>query len=72
MVGSNTRPSIELKRFAKIHLNPGETKIIQFELHTDDLKYYNEQLEHLLELGMFKVFVGRNAVETLEAGFELK
>jgi beta-glucosidase len=72
LVGSNTRPAKELKRFAKIYLNPGESQTLQFELHTDELKYYNEQLEHLLEPGKFKVYVGKNSNDVLEAGFELK
>jgi beta-glucosidase len=72
LVGSNTRPLKELKRFAKVFLNPGESKTIQFEIDTDELSFYNDKLERLLEPGKFKVYVGRNAADCLEQGFELK
>jgi beta-glucosidase len=39
---SVVRPLKELKKFAKVALNPGEEKLITFTLTPDDLKFYDE------------------------------
>ena len=41
LVGSLARPVRELKGFRRIHLQPGETSIVEFALPIDDLAYYN-------------------------------
>jgi beta-glucosidase len=72
LVGSVTRPVKELKGFQKIFLRPGESRPVRFELSSDDLRFYTQNMEFKVEPGEFKVFVGGNSVEVLEAGFELK
>lgn len=72
LVGSVTRPVKELKGFQKIFLRPGESRPVRFELSSDDLRFYTQNMEFKAEPGEFKVFVGGNSVEVLEAGFELK
>ncbi|MGJ1205988.1 beta-glucosidase BglX [Sphingobacterium lactis] len=71
MVGSQTRPIKELKNFQKVFLKKGETKTVTFEVSNEDLKFYNQKLEHISEPGMFKVFVGGNSRDLKEADFEL-
>lgn len=61
LVGSVTRPVKELKGFQKIALNAGETKTVAFEVTTNDLKFYNYDLEHVWEPGEFEIMVGTNS-----------
>ncbi len=56
---SVARPAKELKHFTKIHLNPGETKTVRFDITDNDLKYYNEDTHTwTLEPGTFKAYIG--------------
>jgi beta-glucosidase len=71
LVASVTRPVKELKAFQKINLKPGETKVVSFSLTANDLSFYREDLSFGPEPGEFKVFVGGNSVDVLEADFKL-
>lgn len=61
MVGSVTRPVKELKGFKKVMIKAGETETIEFEIKTDDLKFYNYNLDFTWEPGEFEVMVGGNS-----------
>jgi len=63
MVGSITRPVKELKGFQKVFLKAGETKTVNFEITTDDLKFYNFELVYDWEPGEFVIMAGGNSVE---------
>lgn len=71
LVGSVTRPVKELKAFEKIALAPGESQQVNFTLSKDDLAFYTRNMEFKAEPGDFKVFVGTNSEECLEADFKL-
>lgn len=71
LVGSVTRPVKELKGFKKIMLAPGESKQVNFSLNKEDLAFYTRDMDFKAEPGDFKVFVGTNSQEVLEADFEL-
>ena len=71
-VGSVTRPVKELNAFKKIKLKPGESKKVEFTLSVDDLAFYTRDMSYKAEPGAFKVFVGPNSAEGLEAEFELQ
>ena len=58
MVASITRPVKELKGFERIHLKKGESKVVKFEITDDLLKFYNSQLEYVLEPGEFEIMIG--------------
>lgn len=72
LVGSVTRPVKELKGFAKVILKAGEVQTISFTVTKEDLSFYNRAGVWGTEPGKFKVFVGTNSQNTIEAGFELK
>jgi len=72
MVGSVTRPVLELKGFSKILLEPGQEQKVEFKITSDDLAFYGADMEYKPETGEFKVFVGTNSVDLLEADFTLK
>jgi len=72
LVGSLTRPVRELKGFERITLKPGEERRVRFRLHTDDLAFFNRDKELVTEPGHFKVWIGPNAEEGVEGGFEVR
>ena len=71
LVGSITRPLKELKGFKKVMIRKGESADIQFELSSNDLRFYNNDLKKIFEPGAFKVFVGGNSRDLKEADFEV-
>ncbi|MFA6275723.1 MAG: beta-glucosidase BglX [Pedobacter sp.] len=71
LVGTSTRPVKELKGFQKIKLQPGESKMVTFNLTEEDLKFYTSDLKFVAEPGDFKVFVGPNVKDVKEADFKL-
>ncbi|MFA7288842.1 MAG: beta-glucosidase BglX [Melioribacteraceae bacterium] len=71
LVGSVTRPVKELKDFAKIKLNPGESKTIEFSITPEKLKFFNLDMNFVVEPGDFKIFVGGNSVDVIEKSFKV-
>ncbi|PJA95769.1 MAG: beta-glucosidase BglX [Ignavibacteriales bacterium CG_4_9_14_3_um_filter_34_10] len=71
LVGSVTRPVKELKDFKKISLKPGETKHVEFTITPDKLKFYDINMDYVLESGDFQVFVGTNSVDVKETSFQI-
>jgi beta-glucosidase len=62
-------PVKELKGFKRITLRPGEKKRVDFTLTAQDLSYYNAAMQRVEDPGGFRIFVGGNSVDVLEAGF---
>jgi len=52
------RPVKELKGFKKVILEPGEEKVVSFELSPYDLSLINGDMQWVVEPGTFKVMVG--------------
>ena len=69
-VGSVTRPVKELKAFRKISLSPGETKTVSFEITTEDLKFYDNNLRFDWEPGAFDIMIGGNSRDVKTIGIE--
>lgn len=71
---SLVRPLKELKAFAKVELQPGETRTVTFNLGQDVLAFYDDRPKAwLTEPGVFQVLVGSSARDIhLTAGFEWK
>src|SRR5690606_29027826 len=61
IVGSQTRPIKELKKFQKVFIEKGQSKDVEFVLSEVDLKFYNQNLEYISEPGKFKIFIGTNS-----------
>ena len=64
---SVTRPVIELKRFQRVTLQPGERRTITFELAPDDLALWNPQMKKVVEPGTFTIYAGPNSVDVRSA-----
>ena len=72
VVGSTTRPVRELKGFEKISLEPGESKVVTFEITPELMSHYNSELEFVAEPGEFVVYVGTDSRTRNAASFILK
>ncbi len=72
LVRSTVRPVRELKGFQKVILNAGESRTVQFTLTSDNLRFYNQNMEFKAEPGAFQVFVGGSSTAELMGSFELK
>ena len=72
LVGSVTRPVMELKGFERVSLKAGESKVITFRLDNSNLSFYRKDMTFGSEPGEFLVFVGGNARDVKQAAFELK
>jgi len=55
---SLTPPLKRLKRFAKVLLQPGESRQISFELRTEDLSFIGADNKRVVEPGVFDVRIG--------------
>jgi beta-glucosidase len=68
------RPAKELKGFAKVALQPGEEKMISFELNERALAYYHpDRKAWVAEPGEFEVLIGSSSQDIrLKAKFTLK
>jgi hypothetical protein len=64
LLGSVTRPVLELKGFQKIMLKAGESREVTFTLTANDLRFYDRQMNFTYEPGDFDIFVGTNSADT--------
>ena len=64
---SVTRPVIELKRFQRVMLQPGEHRTVTFELTPDDLALWNPDMVKVVEPGTFTISAGPNSVDLKSA-----
>lgn len=71
LVGSVTRPIKELKGFKRIYLESGKDIVVKFKLHTDELSFYNRQMEYKPEAGLFHVWIGGDSSTALKTKFEV-
>jgi beta-glucosidase len=71
LVGSITRPVRELKAFRRVTLKSGETSVVEFALASDDLEFFNNDAELVLEPGEFEIYVGGSSLAPLAGRFEV-
>lgn len=56
------KPEKELKGFAKVNLEPGESKTIPIELEKDDFSYFDPQLNKwVVEPGEYEILIGSSS-----------
>ena len=71
-VGSVTRPVMQLRRFQRLTLAPGERRTIDFTLSVKDLAFYDLAMRRVAEPGTFHVYVGANSRDVQSATFTLR
>ena len=64
---SVTRPVLELKHFARVTLQPGESRALTFAITTADLWFYNMDMQRVVEPGTFTIHAGPNSVDLKSA-----
>jgi len=67
LVASLSPPGKKLKRFAKVYLEPGQSRTLTFKLNKDDLSFIGVNNKPVVEPGEFEVMIGG-----LKDKFELK
>lgn len=72
VMASTVRPIKALKDFRKVMLAPGESRVIDFPIGEDKLRFYNAKLEYVAEPGEFNVQVGFDSATVKEAKFTLE
>ena len=71
LAASVTRPVKELKGFQRVTLQPGEKKRLQFTLGPEQLGFYDRRMRFVVEPGEFRVMVGSNSEDLIEANFKV-
>ena len=69
-VASVSRPVRELKAFQRVTLKPNESRTVTLRVAVQDLWFIGLDLKPVVEPGTFRVYVGPNSAEGLEATFE--
>lgn len=72
LVASTTRPVKELKAFEMVHLAPGETKSVTFQINEEMLQFYSANRKWESEAGEFEVMIGGNSRDLQNVKFSLK
>lgn len=62
-ISSVSRPILELKDFEKIFLKKGETKTVEFDISSEKLKFFDRNMNEVVEPGKFIIYVGTNSSE---------
>lgn len=62
-ISSASRPVLELKGFEKIFLKKGESKIVEFEITPEKLKFFDRNMQEVVEPGRFTIYVGKNSAD---------
>lgn len=71
VVASMSRPVKELKGFQRVTLQPGQKRRVEFTLSHDQLAFWNREVRFVVEPGEFRVMVGSNSRDVIEAKFEV-
>jgi len=71
-VSMPVRPVEELKDFARVTLNPGETRTVTFALTPDKLEAYDINMRRTVEPGTFEILVGKSSVDVLKGTLAVK
>ncbi len=72
LVGSITRPVMELKGFEKVFLRAGESKTVSFKITPELLRFYDYDLNHVAEPGDFTIMIGGSSQAVKSAKLTLK
>jgi len=66
------QPVMRLAGFERLHLKPGETRTVSFDVGPEQLAIWDLQMKHVVELGKVDVLVGANAQQTAGVQLEVK
>jgi beta-glucosidase len=72
LAASVTRPVKELRGFQRVALSPGESRRLEFRLHTDDVRFYDRNMRFVAEPGAFRVWIGTDSDSGVSAEFRVQ
>lgn len=61
-ISSVTRPVMELKGFERVSLEPGESAEVSFDITPESLRFFNRDMERVVEPGDFDIMVGNSSI----------
>jgi len=61
VLASVARAVMQLERFARVRLHPGEEREVRFTLRREDLELLDANMRRVLEPGMFRMMVGASS-----------
>lgn len=67
MTGSRVRPVRQLKGFRKYLLAPGDRERAVFFIRKEELGFYDQNMNFVVEGGRYKIYVGGNVNDCLES-----
>lgn len=70
-VASITRPIKELKGFEKIGLKAGESKTVTFDVKDEQLGFYDNRMNYVVEKGDFTFMIGGNSADLQSVKYTL-
>ena len=65
------RPVLELKQFARMELQPGETREVTFTIKRAQLASLHPNMRYAVSPGTYSVALGPNSAQLMEARFEV-
>ncbi|GIV62408.1 MAG: glycosyl hydrolase [Rhodothermaceae bacterium] len=71
-VASVTRPVKQLRGFERITLAPGQTKTVTFTLGPQDMTFYDQAMQPVIEPGFFTVYAGGSSEDVIQTRFEVQ
>ncbi len=66
---STEQPTRNLKGFARVTLDPGQSQAVHFPLGFDELSFYNAKVVRTVEPAEYTVYIGGSSTATQEARF---
>lgn len=70
-VADIARPVKELKSFLRVHLEPGESKPLQFNVSPEDRSYWNQDLKFKCDPGQMTLFIGSSSEKVKKMEFNV-
>lgn len=71
VTASLVRPIKELKGYERVSLAAGEAKTVTFTLKKQDMGFYNNDAEYVVEKGLFRIYAGGTSRDCLSTEVRL-
>ena len=70
-VAQRVRPVKKLLDFARVPLKSGESREVTFRIAKEKLGYYDQQMNYLVEDGVYEFYVGGNSEDCLKQEIQI-
>ncbi len=66
-VSGVVQPALALRGFKRVHLEPGGSMTVSFEVGPDELAILDRNMQKIVEPGKVEILIGANSAETQKA-----